>query len=146
MQGYTVMENAVIDRLLTTFGVELTPDTCKSGDMDSILDNMFTGDKQYGCLVEFAGGNERTREPFKTPMWAWAIFGIFIIRHTGNDTDTEANMRAIVDRLATMFSDDHRLGGVTPLARFSEINAAEPVTINDTPFYWLPFSIEVIDR
>lgn len=146
MVGYTALEQAVIDKLLVHFPSELSPTRCLSGDLDAVLEAVFAEDATYGCIVEFAGGRERTREPFKTPVWVWSVFGIFIVRYQAGHESVEQNMRAVVDRLSTLFSDDHTLGRLTPLAKFAEIDAAEPVNINEYPFYWLPFVIEVIDR
>jgi hypothetical protein len=48
--------------------------------------------------------------------------------------------------LALIFHDDPRLGGLSPYTRLVDIDTPEPSTINDVPFYWLPFMITVVDR
>jgi hypothetical protein len=146
MVGYTMLENAVVEKLITHFSGELSPSRCKPGDMDAVMEAIFTENAYHGCIIEYAGGYESARSPFDKSVWVWSMFCIFVIRYDDGGRDIEAMMRSVVDKLATLLEGDHTLSGVTARARITEINAAEPVTVNEYPFYWLPFTVEVIDR
>lgn len=145
MIGYNTIESAVVERIIGTFPDELNSDVCKAGDFDAVLDNMFNSNNDYGCLVEFDGGFRMNNSPFDRLIWTWSMLGIFLVRYTGNQ-ETEERMRDIVSKLATMFQDDFKLGGVTAIAHVSRVTTPDTAQINDIPFYWIPFQIDVIDR
>jgi len=143
MKGYTVIENALIAKLLVDFSTELSAERCRSGDPDGVLNSMFDAGAEYGCFIEYNGGRPDDLSPFKTVTWIWSFLGFFLIQRVD---DIEIKLRAIVDKLCVLFDDDHTLGGCTPAARFANIGVADVVKINDTPFYWLPFEVEALDR
>lgn len=143
MRGYSAIEQAVLDELLNIFSDELDSDRVAAGNLDSVLENLLKEPEGlYGLWTEFGGGSMETRKPFKTLVWTWTIQAVFVIRKTD---DIETNMRSIVDKLATLFADDHTLGNVSPYVRLVGIGDAAIITINDVPFYWVPFNVEAVD-
>lgn len=140
---YSVVESALITRLIETFS-ELSDTRCRAGDVDGVFNAIFEEGEDYGCLIEFGGGRDAAKSPFDKSMWTWRTDCIFFIRY-GEDIETK--MRAIVDKLAYLTAPgQHTLGGTTPLARLYEIGVPEPGTVNDIPFYWIPFTVEIIGK
>lgn len=140
---YVSVENAIIQKLITTYPNELSSTRVVVGDIDSLFQAIFEENESYGVFLEFGGGRRRDRETFKGNIFIWSLPGIFLIRY-GDDIETK--LRAIVDRLATLFDDDHTVGGVTPLAQMQVIGEAEVAQVNDVPFYWIPFMIEAFAK
>jgi hypothetical protein len=143
MVGYSVIEAALVNKLVAHFSAELSASRCKAGDPDSVFTALFSEGADYGCFLEFNGGREDSQRPFDKPVWVWSLAGVLVIRY---GDDIESKLRALVDKLAGIFVHDHTLGGVTPRIRLVDIGDAEPGQVNDTPFYWLPFIAEAIDR
>jgi hypothetical protein len=144
MVGYETIERAVIGRLLENFPEDLSATRVKAGDSDSVIDAIFSEENaNCGVYLEFGGGRP-DRETFKDQHWKWTIAGVFLIRY--HDVSDEKKVREIATKLARLFAVDARLGGVTPLARITDIDVAEPTRINDIPFFWLPFIVEALDR
>ncbi len=144
MVGYKAIEDAFIARMLAVFPDKLNENRIKAGDPDSVFDAIFTEGATYGVILEFAGGRQDPHPVMSKIDWRWVISGIFVILYTG--VEVEADVREIASRLADILNSDPRLGSTTPLARVSEVGVAEPTKVNDTPFYWLPFSVEAFDR
>jgi len=145
MQGYGPLERAVINQMLRKFPAELDANRVQGGDIDTVLDAMFTDGFTHGCVFEMGGGREGSGSAFERDAWVWSLFGYYIIRYT-EDMAIEAVMRDIVSRLSTLFDDNRRLNDLSPLARITRIEAPEPVKVNDIPFYWITFIVDVIDR
>lgn len=141
--SYTSIENGLIQRFVEHFQGDLTEDRISAGDPDTVVDAIFQGNKNYGVVLEHGGGREDVNKPFTKPVWIWSIDGVFFIRYSD---DVENRLRYIVDKLSTLLVDDFRLGGTTPMAKFTSIYSPEPATINDIPFYWLSFTIEALDK
>jgi len=145
MVGYAPLEQAVIEQMLTKFPAELDVTRVKGGDIDTVLDAMFTNGFTHGCVFEMGGGREGSGESFEKNAWVWSLFGYYIIRYT-DDVDIEAVMRDVTSRISSLFDNNRRLHDLTPLARVTRIEAPEPVQVNDIPFYWITFIVDVIDR
>jgi hypothetical protein len=144
LSGYTAIEAAVIARLIEHFSDELDETVCAGGELDIVLNNLFEQNREYCCVLEMGGGQKRRREQFNRDVWNWTIYGIFMIRYTGEGI--EQKVRDIVDRLATALDGNtKRLGGVSPLTEITRIEDPDPVKVNDVPFYWIPFMIEAMD-
>jgi len=144
MRGYRAIEDALIARLVAAFPGELNPNRVKASDLDAVVDAMFSEGSPYGVYIEFGGGRPDSQQVMKGLDWHWTFAGVFLIQYTGIDTDM--SVREIATRLASMLKEDPTLGGVSPLARVSDIDVAEPIKINDTPFYWMPFVVTGLDR
>jgi len=144
MRGYEAIEEALIAKLLSVFSAELSASRVKASDLDSVVDAMFQEGSPYGVYIEFGGGRPDSRQVMSGLDWHWTLAGVFLIQYEGVETDLK--VRYIATTLATMLKDDPTLGGVSPLARVSDIDVAEPIKINDTPFYWVPFIISAFDR
>jgi hypothetical protein len=141
--NYSTLEFAVVNKFLVNFSNELSEARCKAGEFDKVLDGIFSENAVYGVVLEFNGGHEDRNSPFGKLVWIWEISGLFLIQYTA---DVEERLRLVLDKLKLTFDGDHTLGGLTPKVSFSRIDPAEPVKINDTPFYWLTFTVEIIDR
>jgi hypothetical protein len=142
MKGYEVYEDAVVSKFIGYFD-ELDDKRCMAADVDAVVNNMLLENSKFGCYVDFNGGSDEPRKAFNTSMWAWSMVGIFLIRFS--DT-IEDDLRTIVNKLSLAFAGDHTLGGITPFVHLISIGVPESGDINDTPYYFLPFVIEVIDR
>lgn len=145
MVGYEAIEAGVISHLLSVFVDELTDDTCINADADTLLRNIFESGATYGCLIDMGDpvGRDQRGERFKGQLWSWQLVGIFMIRY---NEQIETQARQIVDKLATLFQNDHTLGGLTPKAMVNIVDAAEPTQVNDIAFYFIFFAMEVWDR
>lgn len=143
MVGYSVIESAVVARLIAHFPGKLDAALCRAGDLDAVLESVIGSESDFGCYIDYNSGGQRLRDPFKKEVWAWTMVGVFFVRY--NDS-VEANLREVLDELPKVFENDHTLGGVAPLVRLINIGDAEPGGVNDILFYWLPFAIEAIDR
>jgi len=139
--GYTEIEKAVKVRFIEHFS-ELDEDRCLIGDADKVVDSMFKSGESLGCYIEYNGGGEMDRRPFKTSVWVWSIAGIFLIQYSDNIED---RLRVIIDTVKTVFDDDTRLGGTTIRIKIVDLADAYIGQINDTMFYFLPFIIEAIE-
>ena len=139
--GYTVIEEAVREQFIAHFD-ELDDKRCLIGDADKVVDNMFSSGELFGCYIEYNGGSELDRRPFKTSVWVWSIAGIFLIQYSD---EIEDKLRVIVDKAKSVFDDDIRLGGVAIRVKIVDLADAYIGQINDTPFYFLPFLIEAIE-
>lgn len=143
MVGYQAIEDKIKAKFIDKYPDELSADLVQQGEMDRLFENMLATGSHYGVYLHFNGGTLRNRQPFNKLVWTWSTTGIFFIRYS---EDIETEMRSVVGTLAALVDGDHTLGGVTPLAHVVDIGDAEPGTMNDVPYYWVPFVIECIDR
>jgi hypothetical protein len=144
---YTEIENAIVDAIYSHFDDDFVDDKDQvvAGSIDVLLKQLLGESKKYGCLVEFGGGGRTRVEPFKHPIWQWSIICVFMIRYTGDVQDVEGKLRSVINRLSTLFKQDHTVGGITPRARIERIDQAEVTQMNDVPMYWVPFEISVLE-
>ena len=66
-----------------------------------------------------------------------------LVRFDGDPAKIEADARQIVDQVITIFDDKHTLGGLAAIAKVVSIDEPLPSTVNDVPFYWIPFLIDI---
>lgn len=142
MVGYGLIEDAFIEKLLSKFP-QLNDTRCKAGDLDGVIEAIFSENANVGCVVEFGGAQKFKKEGFSQPIWTWSYACLFFIRFS--DT-VEKDLRTIVSTIATLVEGDQRLGGVTYLAEVYEIATPEVVDIADVPFYMVPFVLDAVDR
>jgi hypothetical protein len=140
--SYSEIEIAVESRIIEHFE-ELDENRVKRGKADDVFQNMYTSGEMYGCYLEYNGGQEMDKRPFKTPVWVWSIAGVILLQY---DADIEDRLRVIIDRLQTVFDEDHTLGRVAGRVKIVDMADAYIGEINDTPFYFLPFLMEAIER
>lgn len=138
---YTAIENAVKDQFISHFS-ELSETRCLIGDADGVIEAMFSEGEEYGCYIEYNGGAQLDRRPFKSTVWIWSVAGVFMIQYSD---DIESKLRVIVDQFRNIFADDHMLGGVTTRVQVSDLADAYIGQINDVAFYFLPFLLEAIE-
>ena len=138
---YTAIEDAVQVRFVDHFS-ELNDDRCRKGDADGVVDSMFSEGEKYGCYIEYNGGSEMSKKPFKTTVWVWSIAGVFMIQYSD---DIESKLRVIVDKFRTVFEDDHTLGRTTTRIQIMDLADAYIGQVNDIAFYFLPFLLEAIE-
>ncbi len=146
--NYSILETAIVDEVRAHLQVDHR-DQVVAGDVDRLVKQFIEGGKNYGVLLEFGGGVRRGRseeEPFKQRIWQWSIIAVYMLRYTGDTEEIEANLRESIDRLSSLFSTDHTLGGLTPWVRLERIDQAEIVRMNDIPLYWIPFEIMVFEK
>jgi len=144
---YTEIENAIVEAIYSHFDDDFVDDKNQvvAGTIDVLIEQLLGKSKKYGCLVEFGGGGRTRVEPFKHPIWQWSVICVFMIRYTGDVQDVEGNLRLVINRLSTLFKQDHTVGGITPRARIERIDQAEVTQMNDVPMYWVPFEISVLE-
>lgn len=146
--NYSVLETAIVDEIRTHFRVD-HQDQVSAGDVDKLLGQMVSEGREYGVLLEFGGGIRRGRseeEPFSQRIWQWSIIAVFMLRYKGETDKVEEQLREVIDRLSSLFEQDHTLGGVTPWVRLGRIDQPEIVKMNDIPMYWIPFEIMVFEK
>jgi hypothetical protein len=154
MQDYLFVENLVVQRLIAHFPDELSESRCKAGKVDQVLEAVFKENANYGCVVDFGGGSDDLDKAFARPQWTWRLVGVFLIRlAAGEDSEDpteqiEINLRRIIDKLPHLFGSpgqetlDRQVGFV----RVVSVDVPELGDVNDVPFYFLPFTVTVIDR
>lgn len=141
---YSGAELAVIQGLISHF-TELSA-TRVSTSIDSVFNSIQSENARHGLIVEFNGGRREAREPFKKRVWVWSIACVLVIQFmaTQDMELIEADLRGMIDKVSTLFSADHTLGMNGARIEVVDIGRAEPGTVNETPYYWLPFIIEVV--
>lgn len=141
---YSPIENAVINGLVAHFP-ELSA-TRVSTSLDVVFTNMLQENSRHGLVVEFNGGRREAREPFKHRVWVWSIACVFTIQLLDTDdmVAIETDLRTVLDKVATLFSADHTLGRIASRIEVVDIGRAETGTVNDMPYYWLPFIVEAV--
>ena len=146
--NYSVLETAIVEEVRAHFRVDHR-DQVAAGDVDKLLGQMIEEGRDYGILLEFGGGVRRGRseeEPFKGRIWQWSVIAVFMLRFKGETDEIEEKLRESIDRLSSLFAQDHTLGGVTPWVRLERIDQPEIVRMNDIPMYWIPFEIMVFEK
>jgi hypothetical protein len=107
---------------------------------------MQSEDADYGCIIDYGDGQRQRRPTFNADIWVWQIIGFFFVRFRGDQVEQDQKARRVIDRLVTLFSNDKRLGGLVAAINVTQISQPEPEKINEVPLYWIPFSIEAIDK
>lgn len=146
MVDYSVVEDAVVHRVRDHFSTELSDSRCKAADIDAVFSAMLEEDSDYGCVLDYGDGRKRPRSPFSHDVWTWQILGMMLVRYRGDAPAHDKQARQVIDKLTHVFDNDKRLGGLVPLVEVTEIGKPEAEAVNDVPMYWIPFSIEVIDK
>jgi hypothetical protein len=144
---YSNIETAIVQAILAHFDSELNGDQslCAAGDVDSLLTQMANTNATYGVLLEFGGGSLNRNNPFNKDVWSWQVIGVMLVRYFTSQ-QVETDLRSIVDKVSTLFSDDHRVGNVAALVRVTRITTPEPTQINDIPYYWVGFDIVAYEK
>lgn len=143
--GFTVCHNAVIDRLKEHFSGIIRPQAIGKALYD-ITDYVYQNGIEYGIWLEFSGGEKETSPVFRRNMWTWTMEGVVLMRYTGDDTSMEERLSTMVDSLFDTFATpNHAITDITPYVQIPWIGKPDAVAIEDTPFYFLPFIIKIID-
>lgn len=144
--GYLDIQQAVVERFVAHFE-ELDTARCQFGNLDGIMSAILEQGHATGCYLQSDGGVEQSRQPGGNARreWVWNFNGVFMLRYRA-DVDMERLESLVIDRLSQVFYDDPRLGGVTPLARITDIGQPEVAAIGQDVFDFIPFNISVIDR
>lgn len=146
MAELDVLEEAVRQRLLAHFSDILVDARIRAGDPDTVIENVFNSDSDYGVFIEFDGGYPEPQASMSNESWVWQYECLFLIRYRPTN-DVENLMRTVVKRLRNAFAaPNHILGGITPRARIVSIGSPDPGAINDTPFYFVPFTVTAVQR
>lgn len=143
--GFTACYDAIIDRFKTYFLGTIRPDAIGKALFD-VTDYVFQNELEYGLWVEFSTGEQEIMPPFRKHMWTWTLDGAVLIRYTGNDTTMEETLSAMIDKLFYVFATpNHAIDDITPYVKIPWIGKPEAVSVEDTPFYFLPFVVKIID-
>lgn len=146
MKGYSHLENLIVEKLIASTYGKLSTATCVKGDLDALFENMQTADVDEGVLFEFGGGRKLSAPPFNGKAWAWNVDAFYLIRFAGDSGVIEQRVREIADVLPSFLDASRTLGGTAALVSVVAIEKPEPAKINEVPFYWLPITLEVIER
>ncbi len=144
--GYKAIEEALSQRILFTMAAYVDETTVVKSSVDRLFTALQEGQKDYGCLIDYAGGHRLEEAPFNGKMWRWIITGAFLMRYNGDDAAIEAAARDFVDATFAILDGDHTLGSTCGVARLETISPPQPASINDVPFYWLLFEIEALEK
>lgn len=143
--GFTTCYNAVIDRMQEYFTGTIRPDAIGK-DMYTIADYVYGKNLEYGMWVEFGGGEPEELPPMRKHVWVWTIDGVLMIRYTGDDLSMEETLGERIDDLFKVFATpNHAITGITPLVKLVWIGRPDAVSVEDTPFYFVPFTVKLID-
>ena len=146
MVGYRAIEKAARDKIRAHFGDLLTENSCVAADLDRLFKEIQMNDRDLGCIIDYADGSRQQGAPYTKQMWQWRIGGFFMVRHRGDPVQTDDAARLVIDKIYSIFEDDHTLGGLTPFVRVESIDQPEAGDLNDIPFYWIYFVIEALDK
>lgn len=140
--SYEIIEAAVVARLVEHFD-EFDTDRCKAGELDAVIDNLFSTGERFACVIEYFGAGRHSSQRFSQEVWRWDIGGIIMVRY---EADTiEADLRTIIDKLSTAFGPGYRRIGGADLVTLVEIDQPDVAEINEVRFYWLPFLVAAIE-
>lgn len=142
MVKYSDVEEKIRQKFLQLYQDELTDNSCVVSDIDKLLNEMLEKDLRYGVILEYSGASLQRREPFNGAVWVWRTGGIFFVRYSGDQAETDRVVRDIIDKMPTLFDNDRRLGGLVSLVSLTTIDEPEPGLLNDVPFYALYFGVE----
>lgn len=143
---YKDIENEVRTRI--TAQIPELSATRVSTSLDKVLNALFNENARHGLIIEFNGGRRELREPFKKVSWVWTIACVMPIRllDTEDEEAIEDDLRVMVDKVSRLLVDDHTLSGMALKVEVVDIGRAEPGSVNDIPFYWLPFIVEATEH
>ena len=144
MIGYEVIEEAVKQRVLIVLTLDAS--LCQKGNIDALFEALQTAGASLGSLLEYAGGARLTEPPFNGKSWLWRMNGYALLRFQGDAQQIEVDARQVIDKIVTLFDGSHTLGQIAAVARLTDIDMPIPSTVNDAPFYWIPFSVEVTEK
>jgi len=144
--GFTACLNAVIDRMEEYYPASILRNDAIGKDMYTVAESVYSEGLEHGMWLEFGGGEPEVLPPFRKPVWIWTIDGVLLIRYTGNDATMEERLGERIDELFNVFSTpNHAIDNITPLVKIAWIGKPDAVSVEDTPFYFLPFTIKLID-
>jgi hypothetical protein len=144
MVGYEVIEKAVQSRAMTVF--QLDESLVQIGNIDSLFDTLQTSGAPLGILLEYAGGDRLKAAPFNGKTWAWHMNVYVLVRYQGDNDQIEIDARKNIDKIVTLVDGSHTLCGTAAVAWVEEIDQPIASTINDIPFYWIPFSLLILEK
>jgi len=148
--SFSSITDGLVTRFRNHFSDELNETRCQFDNIDGVFEAVLSEGANYACTIHFNGGGPQHRQSMEArgsgPVdWSWSYVGVFLIRYRG-DVDMREEQKRVVEKLSQVLREDFRLGGVTPLARFTEIGAPEPSQIGDVYFDWIPFIVEVLEK
>ena len=143
---YSDLEEAVRKHIKFQFPDDLEESRIVAGNLDKLFEAMQAENADMGCLLNYENGAVLNDPPFDGRIWLWAISGLILIRYKGDPIAIEEEARQVIDTLSMLFKGSHTLGGITPLAKIAAIKKPDPGKLNDVPFYWIPFLIEVLEK
>ena len=143
--GFSACYDAVIDRFKSYFDGIIRSEAIGK-DLYTIAESVYSENLEYGMWLEFGGGEPEQLPPFRKHVWVWTIDGVFMIRYQDTDLATEEIMVKRVDDLFNVFATpNHAIEDITPLVKLVWIGKPDAVSVEDTPFYFLPYTIKLID-
>lgn len=151
-RSYVASEEAIRQAIIAQTNFDLTEDTC-GNVFDVVFANMYENEKTYACVLNVGGGSRATAEPFNAgtigrrgKIWKWFVMGMLMIRYFGDTELIETQLRQAIDQIRELFSDDPRLGGAVDYIETISIDMPENADVNDIPFYFLFFTMEVWEK
>ena len=144
MIGYEAIEKAVQARAMALFQLDET--LVQLGNIDALFDAMQTAGAPVGVLLEYAGGDRLKAAPYNGRTWAWHMNVYVLVRYQGDSDQIEIDARKNIDKITTLVDGSHTLGGTAAVAWVEDIDQPVPSTINDIPFYWIPFSMLILEK
>jgi hypothetical protein len=144
MIGYGEIEKAVQARVMTVF--ELEEPVVQLGNVDALFDAMQTAGAPLGFLLEYAGGDRLKNAPFNGRSWAWHMNVYALVRYEGDSSKIEVDARQTIDKILTLVDGSHTLNGTAAVAWLEDIDQPVASTINDIPFYWIPFTLLILEK
>lgn len=144
MIGYEAIEKAVQARAMTVF--ELDQALVQLGNIDALYNAMQSAGAPLGILLEYAGGDRLKAAPYNGKTWAWHMNVYVLVRYQGDSDQIEIDARKNIDKITTLVDGSHTLSGTVAVAWVDDIDQPIASTINDTPFYWIPFSMLILEK
>jgi hypothetical protein len=145
MPLYSEPEEAVRQGLIALNVLDLNEDTCVK-DLDNLYASYKEQGKTFYCWLVPGGGNRDQREPYRSRIWQWRVFGFILISYEGDSQKIEDDIRIVYDTLGTFLEGNETLGDTVDKADIVSIDPPERADINDDPFMWIGFVIEIWAR
>jgi len=148
---YTTAEEQIRQKILAVEAFGMSDTDCGTS-LDGVYSSLIRTNNLYGCILNFAGGGRKNREPFaggsvKGRIWVWRTYGILLIRYLGDLNDLEDQVRVVIEELKGLLDDDRRLGGTADYAELVSIDGPpEDITLNDTAFLMIGFTVEFWEK
>jgi hypothetical protein len=144
LYGFKATESKILDLVRVHYSSYFVDDSVVATDTEAVLTAMRRHDCRYGASLEYELVRRQVDQKFRSNAFIYA-FSLLLIHHCQKETMND-EIRNLIDTTLTLFLDDERLGGEVTFARVNLIGQYRPVSVQNSNYYFLPVSIDVLDN